>query len=74
MTERKLETLSEHNKRVGSAGVACDKCGAGMEHDAQTQRWERMDLPTTAFEPRRGEPVICPKCGYKGRKYYGLGL
>lgn len=64
-----METLKEHNARVGSAGVACDKCGAGMNIDVQKKRLERMSV---TFEPLIGEPVVCPKCGYTGRKHHGF--
>ena len=61
----RMETLSEHNKRVGSAGVACDNCGTGMDIDRSRQQMERQSAgwPTA----REGTPVVCPKCGLLGR-------
>ena len=61
-----LETLSDHNKRVGSAGVACDKCGTGMNHDREKERMERQQSSWPVVKPD-GQPVKCPKCGYTGR-------
>lgn len=65
----KMETLSEHNKRVGSAGVACDKCGTGMDYDIQREKAERNSI--MQFETRTGRPVTCPKCGFTGRLQSG---
>ena len=63
-----METLTEHNKRAGDAGVLCDKCGTGMNVDFGTKEMDRRAIGD--FRPR-GEPVVCPKCGYRGRKHFG---
>ena len=64
-----METLSEHNKRVSSAGVSCDKCGAAMEYDLGAERREQESPWRT--QSHRGRPVVCPKCGYTGRLQNG---
>lgn len=63
-----METLSEHNKRVGDAGVSCDDCGAGMNYDWDTEQMERQSF---IYPPRQGRPVKCPKCHTTGRLFSG---
>lgn len=64
-----MKTLTQHNEQVGTAGVACDKCGTGMNYDRHLQRRER-ELQRSSYPPpdrHDGEPVVCPKCGHRGR-------
>ena len=67
-TQIGVKTLEQHNAEVGSAGVACDKCGAGMNYDRDKQRYERQQERQAYPSPTRdGEPVYCPKCSHTGR-------
>jgi hypothetical protein len=70
-TQLGLKTLADHNTEVGTAHVACDKCGAGMNYDRATEQREQQNDSRVFPHPLRdGKPVVCPKCGYTGRKLY----